>query len=70
MPQLFKLLLSSSFNKLIKNGRHYLLPRTRSLTDQVSSISRLLPDEAEDPSFKLQEMFLQIDGSPIHLRPR
>ena len=33
-----------------------MLPRTRSLIDQVSSISRLLPDEAEGPSFKLQDV--------------
>ena len=45
-----------AFNELIKKGRHSLLPRTGSLIDQVSSILRLLPDEAEGPSFKLQDI--------------
>ena len=61
MPWLFKL---SSFNELIMTGRYCLLQRTRFLIDQVSTW-RLLQHEAEDSSFKLQEMFSQIDGSPI-----
>ena len=61
-------LSSSSFNELIKKGRYCLVQRTRYLIDQVSSIWKLLQHDAADPFFKLQEMFLQIDGSPIHLR--
>ena len=65
MPWLFKL---GSFNELIKKGRYCLLQRTRFLINRVLFIWRLLQHEAEDSSFKLQEMVLQIDGSPIHLR--
>ena len=57
--------------QLIKKGKHHLLQRSRFLIDQVSTTGRwrLLPCHADDTSFKLQEMFSQIDGSPIHWRP-